>query len=57
MRVFVARTRPSRMGRLILRRLFDVSHAKPRPHLNFPPAATPGNSPPVDGGEDPKRQP
>jgi hypothetical protein len=39
MRHAAMRTRPSRLGRIILRRTFETKHAqhqKPRPHLLFP---------------------
>lgn len=38
MRHAASKTRPSRLGRMILRRTFEAKHAmhqKPRPHLQF----------------------
>ncbi|HEV7225799.1 MAG TPA: hypothetical protein VGN42_24045 [Pirellulales bacterium] len=40
----MVRARPRAAGRLILRRLFDAAHARPRPHLFLqlkPPGAEP----------------
>lgn len=36
MRRLASRTRPSQLGRIILRRLFDTASHKPRPHIWLP---------------------
>ncbi|MBX7074682.1 MAG: hypothetical protein K1X71_16180 [Pirellulales bacterium] len=40
------RSRPNRLGRIILRRLFDEVHDKPRPHAAFSPPKAPTDAPP-----------
>jgi hypothetical protein len=36
MKSSLSRSAPSRLGRHILRRLFDTAHRSPRPHLPLP---------------------
>lgn len=48
MTVPVAHARPRSVGRIILRRVFDTAHARPRPHLilrSKPPGPEPTQSP------------